>query len=262
MEWAKAVICDIRFPLRVRPGLLLTYVLLMMGIILIGAPSNAWHGQCHKEITGNTLDIIPKPLREALMQHVAKLMWGSEEPDFNRIDDHKIYLSTVASPTGTYMSGAHFALERFAKQAEAMIRAGKPMNEIAFVLGQATHFIEDLNVPLHTISGETLEQHRGYESAAYFNWQVEKHYYPGFHLIKNYKCFAYETAKRSKKYVGLALLNPPPPHIMEITWIDAINDVANLWQSIFYRALGPEKAKELYGIPAPKGEIGEGWLCR
>lgn len=75
--------------------------------------------------------------------------------------------------------------------------------------------------------------------------------------MKNYKCFAYEAAKRSHPYYDKALKNPPPREVIEKTWNDAVNDTANLWLSIFYRALGPEKALELYGIPAPAGEAGK-----
>jgi hypothetical protein len=40
-----------------------------------------------------------------------------------------------------------------------------------------------------------------------------------------------------------------------------VNDTANLWQSIFWHALGPERAWQLYGVPAPVKEIGNGSLC-
>jgi hypothetical protein len=48
--------------------------------------------------------------------------------------------------------------------------------------------------------------------------------------------------------------------VIEKTWNDVVNDTANVWQSIFYRALGPQKSLELYGIPLPKGEKEKGWL--
>jgi len=262
MKWDKPVIYGFRLPLRFRPASFLVGALLMLGPILISISANAWWKDAHWRISENTLEVIPTPLKEALSQHYSALLSGSVEPDYNRVDDHKIYLNSVSGWGSPGMSGAHFALERFALQAESMLRAGKPMDEIAFVLGQAAHFIEDLNVPLHTVWGETQDQHYAYESVAHFNWQAEKHYYPGFYLIKNYRCYAFEIAKRSNRYAGLSLLNPPPPSVIEITWLDAINDLANLWQSIFYRALGPEKAKDLYGIPTPKGEKGDGWFCR
>lgn len=60
----------------------------------------------------------------------------------------------------------------------------------------------------------------------------------------------------------LALQDSPPSHVIQNTWRDAINDTADVWQSIFFRALGPQKALELYGIPAPKGQSGAGQSCR
>ncbi len=60
----------------------------------------------------------------------------------------------------------------------------------------------------------------------------------------------------------LALQNPPPSHVIETTWRDAINDTVDVWQSIIYRALGPQKSLELYGIPAPKSQKGTGPSCR
>jgi hypothetical protein len=244
------------------PGYALTGVILVLSIILLTGSSNAWVKAAHYEITRNTLEIIPKSLKEALVPHLDSLLYGSVEPDINRIDDHKIYLSSVGLAERPGSGGAKVALDRFARKAEDMLKAGEPMDKIAFVLGQAAHFIQDLNVPLHTVWGETRGQHDRYErEASSCNWDAEKHRYGGFYLIENYKCLADEIAKRSNQYVDLALSNPPPPQVIETTWRDAINDLANLWQSIFYRALGPEKALELYGIPAPEGEIGTGWFC-
>ena len=49
--------------------------------------------------------------------------------------------------------------------------------------------------------------------------------------------------------------------LTEIAWDQAANDTANVWQAIFWHALGPERAASLYGIPAPVKEIGNGSLC-
>ena len=183
------------------------------------------------------------------------------EPDYNRVEDHRIYLKVIrGTPKGP--GGVHTSLEKYARRAEGMIRAGKPTDKIAFVLGQAAHFIIDANLPLHTIYGDTREQHRAYEEAAHvWDWPGAGTGYRGFHLVKNYRCFAFEAAMRSHKYYPQALQNPPPRQVIEKTWDDAVNDTANLWQSIFYRALGPEKSLRLYGIAGPAGELGEGQSC-
>ncbi len=227
-------------------------------------PANAWWPESHKAIGRNALEVLPERLKKAIESDpeiLAALLWGMVEPDYNRIEDHRIYLKVIrGSPTGP--GGVHTALEKYAERAEEMVRAGEPMIRIAFVLGQAAHFIQDANVPLHTIYGDTREQHRAYEEAAYiWDWPGKGFGYKGFYLVKNYKCFGYESANRSHVHYDKALKNPPPREVIERTWDDAVNDTANLWLSIFYRALGPEKAFALYRVPSPRGELAKGWFC-
>ena len=103
-----------------------------------------------------------------------------------------------------------------------------------------------------------MEQHRAYEGVAFFpSWLCDRYGYRGFRLVKDYRCFAYVAAERSHKYYTQALQTPPPREVTEKTWDDAVNDTASLWMSIFCRALGPEKSLRLYGIPAPKEEVGK-----
>ncbi len=216
--------------------------------------ATAWWPESHKAIGRNALAVLPEGLKKALEANPeiqSALLWGLVEPDYNRVEDHRIYLKVIRG-TASGAGEVHIVLKKYAQRAEEMIRAGEPMEKIAFVLGQAAHFIQDTNVPLHTIYGDTKAQHRAYEEAAYvWDWPGDRYGYKGFYLVKDYKCFAYEAAKRNHLYYHKALQNPPPREVIEKTWDDAVNDTANLWISIFYRALGPEKALELYGIPAP-----------
>jgi hypothetical protein len=245
-------------PARKNSFLLLALIFILLATL--NSSANAWEKEAHRMILRNTLDILPEQLKQVLTPHLPMLLSGVVEPDLNRVDDHKLYLYAIRGKEPG-PGGAHFALDRFARKAEAMIKAGEPINEIAFMLGQAAHFIQDVNVPLHTIWGETREQHVAYEGIAYFEkWPGDKYGYDGFYLVKKYKGFAFEAAKRSHRYFDSALRNPPPSEVIEKTWNDSVNDTANLWQSIFYRALGPQKSLELYGIPLPKGEKEKGWL--
>lgn len=238
-----------------------TSSLLLLSLFAPGGHGNAWELNAHRIITQHALDVLPGPLKRILEAEVGSLQFGVVEPDYNRVDDHKLRLSAIRG-TMSGLGGASFALERFAHKAEAAIKAEEPVKEIAFVLGQAAHFIQDLNVPLHTIWGETREEHATYERQAYFlRWPGDRYGFRGFYLVKSYKCFAYETAQRSHPYVTQALSPVPASRVIEETWDGAVNDTANLWISIFYRALGPEKSLERYGIPTPKGEKGKGWFC-
>lgn len=224
----------------------------------------AWWPESHKGIGRDALGVLPEGLRKALegdSENRSALLWGMVEPDYNRVEDHRIYLKVIRG-TKEGPGGVHTSLEQYALRAEEMIRAGEPMPRVAFVLGQAAHFIQDANVPLHTIYGDSREQHRRYEEAAHvWDWPGGRYGYKGFQLAKNYRCLAYEAARRSHALFERALKNPPSREVIESTWDDAVNDTANLWLSIFYQALGPEKSRELYGIPAPKGETGKGRFC-
>ena len=49
--------------------------------------------------------------------------------------------------------------------------------------------------------------------------------------------------------------------VTELAWDQAVNDTANLWQSILWNTFGPVRAGQMYGIPAPVREIGNGSAC-
>ena len=81
-------------------------------------------------------------------------------------------------------------------------------------------------------------------------------------LVESYSCFAYEIAQNSSQHARALFFDREIKRVTEIAWDQAVNDPANLWQSIFVHALGPERAGQLYGIPAPVKEIGNGSVCR
>jgi hypothetical protein len=119
--------------------------------------------------------------------------------------------------------------------------------------------VQDLNQPLHAAWGETRAEHNEVEAQMlYGSWQQE-HTYRGFMLVKNYPCFAYEIAQNSSQHARALFFDRDIKRVTEIGWDQPVNDTANLWQSIFVHALGPERAWQLYGIPEPVKEVGNGW---
>jgi hypothetical protein len=65
----------------------------------------------------------------------------------------------------------------------------------------------------------------------------------------------------SSQRAGALFFDREIKRITEITWDQAVDDTANLWQSIFWNALGLERAWELYGIAAPLKAIGIASHC-
>jgi hypothetical protein len=69
-----------------------------------------------------------------------------------------------------------------------------------------------------------------------------------------------EIVQSSSKHARVLFFDREIRRVTEVADL-AVIDTVNLWQSIFWHALGPERARQLYGIPAPVGEIGNGSLC-
>jgi hypothetical protein len=142
-----------------------------------------------------------------------------------------------------------------------MLRLGRGLDEMSFALGQATHFVQDLNQPLHAAWGETRAEHKEIEAQMLYRSKQKDHTYRGFRLAKNYACFAHAIVQNSSQHAWALFFDREIRRITEIAWDQAVNDTANLWQSVFWHALGPERSRQLYGIAAPAGEIGHGSLC-
>src|SRR4029453_3038209 len=108
---------------------------------------------------------------------------------------------------------------------------------------------------------ETRAEHNEIEAQMlYRSWQKD-HTYRGFVLVKNYACFAHEIAEKSSHHARALFFDREIKRITQIAWDQAVNDTANLWQSIFLHALGSERSRQLYGIPAPVSETRHGSLC-
>ena len=221
----------------------------------------AWTLEGHRLIALDALTALPPPMREAFTPHVSMLLAGALEPDFNRWVSHKIRLIALRGMLPVPSGEAAAELQRLSANAREMLRLGRGLDETLFVVGQATHFVQDLNQPLHAAWGETRAEHDEIETQMlYDSWQKD-HAYRGFVLVKSYSCFAYEIAHDSSRHARALFFDREIKRVTEIAWDRAVNDTANLWQSIVWHALGRERAWQLYGIPEPAGETGAGSGC-
>jgi len=240
-------------------------LVLLTALVLVQLGSScvawAWNLTGHRSIALDALTTLPLPMREALTPHASALLAGLLEPDFNRLVSHKIPIISLRGTAPPPRSEAADAFERFASGAQEMIRLGRDLDAVLFVVGQATHFAQDLNQPLHAAWGETRAEHHEVEDQMlYRSWQKD-HVYRGFRLVSNYSCFAHEIAEKSSRHARALFVDRDITRVTEIAWDQAVTDTANLWQSIFWRALGPARASHMYGIPEPIAEAGNGGSC-
>ena len=243
-------------------GRALTFVwLLILLAFAHGSPSSAWTLDGHRSIALDALTVLPPQMREALSPHLSSLLAGVEEPDFFRVVSHKIPIISLRGTPPPPRSGAADALKQFAANAQEMLRLGRDPWDTLFVVGQATHFVQDLNQPLHAGWGETRAEHNEIEARMlYRSWQKE-HTYRGFILVKNYSCFAYEIAQNSSQHTRALFFDRDIKRVTELAWDQAVKDTANLWQSIRWNTFGPVRAAQMYGIPVPVTNVGSGSLC-
>ncbi len=111
-----------------------------------------------------------------------------------------------------------------------------------------------MNCPHHGIGKYIKGDHEKFEETATSGfWTEEK--FDGFQYIVNYKNFAYNAARFSKRYIKFEdkiIEYKYYEKIMEPLWDHTTNDVIDLWLTILYNGLGEEKYKE-YGLPEKLG---------
>ena len=79
-------------------------------------------------------------------------------------------------------------------------------------------------------------------------------------LIKNYPCFAYSIAEKSSQHARALFFDREIERVTDSAWDQAVNDTASFWQSVFRRALGPERAWQLLRHSA-SGRRGWEWVA-
>jgi hypothetical protein len=143
--------------------------LLLLGLLVLvqlswSHTSWAWTLGGHRLIALDALAALPPPMQGALTPHASVILAGLLEPDFNRVVSHKIHIIALRLTPPPPRSGAADAFKQSATNAEEMLRLGRRLDEVSFVLGQATHFVQDLNQPLHAAWGETRAEHNEVEA--------------------------------------------------------------------------------------------------
>jgi len=123
--------------------------LLGLRVLAQSTASEAWTLEGHRLIALDALSVLPPQMREAFSPYISPLLAGVEEPDFFRVVSHKIPIISLRGTPPPPRSGAADALKQFATNAQEMLRLGRDPWDVLFVVGQATHFVQDLNQPHH-----------------------------------------------------------------------------------------------------------------
>ncbi|MBM4322625.1 MAG: hypothetical protein FJ115_03610 [Deltaproteobacteria bacterium] len=218
---------------------------LMFILFLPLLPENvfSWGKQVHVTMTDQSIELMPN---DFFLKYRRDLRLGTVEPDENRVINH------TNVPDCVYM------INKLAKKCEEMIKNGEEWSKVMFTMGQATHYIQDINNPHHGIGYYIKGDHEKFEEIATIGYWRKEHF-DGFYLVKNYRIFGINNANWSKKYFDLTYELTPPYYdndlykkLLTPLWNHSVHSTFHLWLSIMWNGLGERKYKEL-GFPDPVG---------
>ncbi len=204
----------------------------------------AWRGKTHTRMTNDALKVMPKMPEDVFKKYAKELREGVLEPDKNRVIKHDD------------VNAVGMMIESLAKKCEKLIRENEDWAKIMFTLGQATHYVEDINTPFHCIRVKK-EIHEEFEKVAVDgSWYPEK--YKGFHYIKRYRVFAENICNFSERYVPFIekwyFKNDPEAlqKMMTPLWAHTVQGIADFWLTVLWNGFGEQKYRKL-GLPEPVG---------
>ncbi len=222
----------------------LTIILFCLCLYPTGAI--AWWGIVHSGMANDTINFFPEHMRTDLFE---VRLWINE-PDQNRVISH-VNIGECA-----------WKIKKLAHNTIKMLRENEPKDRTFAVLGQATHYIQDLNCPHHGIGYYDEGMHESFEKKVKTGFWEDSDF-DGFQYIVDYKYFSYNAARFSKRYIRYCnRLKYNPDYfdqykkLIDPLWDHSVNDSIDYWLTILWDGLGEEKYKEL-GLPPKVGTRGE-----
>jgi hypothetical protein len=213
-------------------------------IFLLSRNAFSWVDTAHESMTETAANLLSGMLNDKFdKKYLAELPRNVLEPDEDRVIDH------------TDVSQCASMIHTLANKAEKLLHKNEDWPKIMSLMAEATHYIEDLNNPYHC--GWDDDTHEDFENTAIFGYWTDGDY-DGFQYIKDYRLFAKNTCRFSRRYLKFAyrLLEEYDEDDYEkfITpiWKHAVNDILDLWLTILWNGLG-ERDYKAYGLLEPKG---------
>lgn len=108
-------------------------------------PLLAWSYHTHRKITANAVRLMPESFRNQFSGHKAHFLKGSTDPD-TMIKD---FANHAYHTDGSHPDGLYRIVALYTKAVE-LIRSKESPEKIAYLLGLLSHYVADLNQPLHT----------------------------------------------------------------------------------------------------------------
>ncbi len=135
---------------------------LCLTLLFCCSRADAWSYHTHRKLTADAVRLMPEAFRNQFAGQKASFLKGSTDPD-TLIKD---FTNHVYHPDGSMVDGLYRIKDLFNTSA-GLVRSQAEPEKIAYLLGLMSHYIADLNQPLHTAGSERnpdeSEYHTRYE---------------------------------------------------------------------------------------------------
>lgn len=128
----------------------------------------AWGFHTHRKITADSVRLMPESFKSRFKLQKNSFLKGSTDPDMLIKD----FTNHVYYPDGSHSSGM-YRIKALYDNAVTLISKNQSEEQIAYVLGLMSHYIADLNQPLHT-AGKKRDPNEGDYHSKY-ETDVNKH---------------------------------------------------------------------------------------
>ena len=161
----------------------------------------AWHTLMHIHITQEAFSCLPVDVQKEFQPHLGAILWGSLAPDVV-LRDWPNHEWNVHSAPGYQGSGPSRIKGLCSSIANDLSREPRELAHAAYKLGLLSHYLADLNQPLHTdeYSDDELWIHSLYEMDAFANQQNIPYTFRGTEFRLDSYQMAVACAERANRY--------------------------------------------------------------
>lgn len=125
-------------------------IILVVALVIVpGLTAHAWSFHTHRKITADALRLMPTAFKTEFAAYRQDFLQGSTDPDMVIKD----FANHAYHPDGSHTAGL-YRIEELFNETIKMIKAKRSAKDIAYQLGLLSHYVADLNQPLHTAGRE------------------------------------------------------------------------------------------------------------
>jgi len=131
------------------PGRLFWHRLLILLVLLLPGSVTGWNTLMHSELALLSHSALPPQVRDPLLPYLSDIMWGAMAPDLTIQDWANHDINIHGKPGST--AAAQARIEALSSSIRNKLGAISPVSsELAYQMGLLSHYIADVNQPLHT----------------------------------------------------------------------------------------------------------------